>query len=73
MRTIDSETYHLNTARYELRSGQTQDAPNCPFGNKYEWIGYDLEQREFVRFTKSVFKKLIEEKKDNSHSFDYKN
>lgn len=45
--------------RYELRPGVSEGAPLCPFGNHYEWIGFDKEENIYVRFTKSVFKKLI--------------
>lgn len=56
---VDHEAYSLNPDRYELVSGNTAGAPNCPYGNKYQWIGFDKETKEFVRFTKSVFKKLV--------------
>jgi hypothetical protein len=62
LRRINSETYHNNTSRYKLVAGTTKDAPLCPFGNSYKWIGYDNHENEFVRFTKSVFKKLIAQK-----------
>ncbi len=52
-------SYLKNPERYELRNGQVEDAPNCPYGNKFEWIGYDLDSEAYVRFTKSVFKLLI--------------
>ena len=53
------ETYLSHPGRYELRPGNQPDAPHCPYGNKYQWIGYDLVSKEYVRFTKSVFKLLI--------------
>lgn len=59
IRQVNMQEYKLKPDRYELRSGLEQDAPSCPFGNRYEWIGYDLLKKEYVRFTKSVFKKLI--------------
>ena len=59
LRVITSELYHSNPKRYELRKGDSAGAPLCPFGNIYEWIGFDIETKEYVRFTKSVFKKLI--------------
>ena len=59
MNKVDMETYRLFPNRYELRSGHVEDAPSCPYGNNYQWIGYDLESNEYVRFTKSVFKLLI--------------
>ena len=62
MRKVNMEQYLLEPERYELRSGQESDAPLCPYGNRYQWIGYDLEMQEYVRFTKSVFKKQIQQK-----------
>lgn len=60
MRKVDKETFVQNPSRYELRSGDSSEAPKCPFGNNYQWIGYDLELKEYVRFTKSVFKTLVQ-------------
>ena len=57
-RKVTMETYLLDPERYELRSGKVPGAPKCPYGNSYRWIGYDLELKEYIRFTKSVFKKL---------------
>ena len=62
IRVVTSEKYHLNPKRFELRKGDSDGAPLCPFGNNYEWIGFDLESKEYVRFTKSVFKKLVNSK-----------
>ena len=50
-----------NPNRFELRSGLESGAPNCPFGNNYKWIGFDTAKNEYVRLSKSVFKKLIHE------------
>ena len=61
IRKVDKATYSLNPSRYELRKGTAEGAPLCPYGNHFEWIGYDLEEKEYVRFTKSVFKELIRE------------
>ncbi len=60
MRKVNMEQYLENPNRYELRSGMEKDAPLCPYGNHYEWIGFDLNAMEYVRFTKSVFKLLIQ-------------
>ncbi len=50
--------------RYELRKGVAAlDAPKCPYGNTYQWIGFDLEEAVYVRFTKSVFKLLVNNQK----------
>ncbi|MGB0862751.1 MAG: hypothetical protein ACPG19_11200 [Saprospiraceae bacterium] len=59
MRKVNMEAYLANPSKYELRKGSATDAPSCPYGNEYQWIGYDLEAQEYVRFTKSVFKKLV--------------
>jgi hypothetical protein len=59
MRKVDMETYLTHPDHFELRNGNQPDAPDCSYGNKYQWIGYDLDKKEYVRFTKSVFKLLI--------------
>lgn len=56
--------YLSDPKRYELKSGSAENAPLCPYGNHYQWIGYDKVEEEFVRFTKSVFKKLVAEYND---------
>lgn len=61
MRRVIMEEFLKQPDRYELRSGSSEGAPLCPFGNHFQWIGYDKEVAEYVRFSKSVFKKLIEE------------
>lgn len=57
--------YLASPDRYELRPGNAESAPVCPYGNAYRWIGFDRESGEYIRFTKSVFKKLIQ---DITHS-----
>ncbi|MFT6334365.1 MAG: hypothetical protein ACJATI_001103 [Halioglobus sp.] len=58
---ITAEVFNLSTERYEIRKGTLPDAPPCPFGNKFKWIGFDKKEMEYVRVTKSVFKRLIED------------
>jgi hypothetical protein len=62
MRKVTMEEYLLAPARYELRPGSAEGAPSCPYGNQFEWIGYDKETATYVRFTKSVFKLLVRQK-----------
>lgn len=59
MRKVNMQDYLTQPDRYELRSGSEPGAPLCPYGNPYQWVGYDLVAQEYVRFTKSVFKKVI--------------
>lgn len=61
MRKVTMEDFLLDSKRYELRSGDEANAPSCPFGNTYQWVGFDLQEHCYVRFTKSVFKKLIKD------------
>jgi hypothetical protein len=61
MKRISAEIYAQNPTRYSLVSGLNEGAPMCPFGNHYQWIGFDNEEQNYVRFTKSVFKKLIKQ------------
>jgi len=58
---ITSEVFNLDPERYELRKGNSANAPLCPFGNHFKWIGYDLKSESYVRVSKSVFKRLIAE------------
>ncbi|MFN3852107.1 MAG: hypothetical protein ACK4NY_21915 [Spirosomataceae bacterium] len=59
IKKISKLDYDIEPNRYELRDGREVNAPLCPFGNHYKWIGFDLITNEYVRFTKSVFKLLI--------------
>lgn len=61
LRKVNMEMYLVSPERYELRSGHEENAPLCPYGNHYEWIGFDKETNEYIRVTKSVFKKLVRE------------
>ena len=56
---IDTNTFDQDPERYELRKGSEEGAPACPYGNEYEWVGFDLKAEIYVRFTKRVFKRLI--------------
>lgn len=58
---ITAERYDFSPERYQLRKGTEADAPPCPFGNRFKWIGFDTEKGEYVRVTKSVFKRLIKQ------------
>lgn len=59
LRRVTKEVYLKDPSRYELRSGQSSGAPNCPYGNHYQWIGFDNQEQEYIRFSKSVFKTLL--------------
>ena len=59
---INSEQYHQDPLRYELRNGNVEGAPLCPFGNQYNWIGFDKKTNSYIRLTKSVFKVIMQEK-----------
>ena len=64
MRKVTMNLYNKDPARYDLRSGNSSGAPLCPYGNEYQWIGYDKKEQEYVRFTKSVFKILVRKLND---------
>lgn len=61
IRKVNMEQYLLSPEQYKLVSGDSGGAPLCPYGNHFEWIGYDTISEEYVRFTKSVFKLLVSE------------
>lgn len=56
---VTAKVYNLSPTRYSLRKGTLADAPPCPFGHRFKWIGFDEVEQKYVRFTKSVFKRLI--------------
>ena len=58
---INAKDYNADPDRYELRRGNAENAPSCPFGNQYEWIGFDKLKMRYIRVTKSVFKKLTQQ------------
>ncbi len=58
---ITGPVFDRSPDRYQLRKGTLEDAPPCPFGHRFKWIGFDNEKKEYVRVTKSVFKRLIKE------------
>ena len=62
------EAYLQDPQRYELRSGHEEGAPLCPYGNHFQWIGYDKKTKAYVRFSKSLFKKLVRLKESESKS-----
>lgn len=59
IRKIDMEIYLQNPNRYELRSGQVDNTPSCPYGNHYQWIGLDL-----IKILKNIFDSLNPSSKD---------
>lgn len=34
------------------------DVPLCPFGNHFTLVGFDKDQQQYVRYTKSVYKRI---------------
>lgn len=63
---ITRELYDQDPTRYTIVRGDTEGAPFCPYGHCFQWVGYDLQEKAFVRFTKSVFKHLVQEKENVS-------
>lgn len=61
MNKVTAEIYQLHPDRYILVSGHEEGAPTCPYENVQQWVGYDTLTKEYIRFTKSVYKKLVEE------------
>lgn len=59
MRRVLTEDYYREPQRYTIRPGHAPGAPWCPYGNTYKWIGYDICAGEYVRYSKRLFKTLI--------------
>ncbi|WP_185214096.1 hypothetical protein [Sphingobacterium mizutaii] len=60
MNRITAEIFEQNPGRYILVSGYTQGAPTCPYGNVQQWVGYDNKTQTYVRFSKSLYKRLVQ-------------
>lgn len=58
IRVVDAAVYQSDVERYELRKDDP-NAPLCPYGNRREFIGFDKQENDYVRFTKSVFLKAL--------------
>ena len=58
------EMFQQDPDRYMLVSGHQDGAPTCSFGNMQQWVGFDNIEKKFIRFTKSVFKKLVQQKEE---------
>lgn len=59
MEKVTGEMYQEDPQRYTLVDGSTQGASTCSYGNVKDWVGYDNVDKAFLRFTKSVYKKLV--------------
>ena len=64
MEKVTAEMYDQDPDRYTLVSGHEEGAPTCPYGNMQQWVGYDRVEEKFIRFTKSVFKQLVQKKEN---------
>ena len=53
MRKIYLEDF--DSSRYILRVG-FPDFPSCPYGHRFKSLGYDLQNKEYVRFDKKILK-----------------
>ena len=66
MDKVTAEIYQQNPDHYILVSGHQEGAPTCSYGNVQKWAGYDKTEQKFIRFTKSVFKRLVQQKEDET-------
>lgn len=66
MDKVTAEMYQENPDIYMLVSGHEVGAPTCPYGNVQKWVGYDKRAQKFIRFTKSVFKQLVQQKENET-------
>lgn len=57
LKKINKATYNLNPDRYIFRKG-FPDFPPCPFGNKFEALGWDTENNKYVWLVTSVLRDI---------------
>ena len=55
---ITAAEFNLDEQRYILVEGSQPNAPLCPFGNRFRFVGFDTKTKQYVRYTKSVFNKI---------------
>ncbi|MBK7807294.1 MAG: hypothetical protein IPJ51_13455 [Saprospiraceae bacterium] len=55
---VDAEAYRNDEDRYVLRVNDPE-APLCPYGNKRVYIGFDRYKNNYIRFTKTILRKLL--------------
>ena len=58
LRVVDAESYRMDESRYELRVNDLE-APLCPYGNKRVYIGFDRNKNNYIRFTKTLLRKIL--------------
>jgi len=58
IRIIDKRQFDQNPDDFELRVNDV-NAPLCQFGNRRKLIGFDKQRNEYIRFTKSVLKRIL--------------
>lgn len=66
MDKVTAELYQQDPERYTLVSGHQDGAPTCSYGNLQTWVGYDKTEQKFIRFTKSVFKQLVQQEENET-------
>ena len=66
LRVVDAETFDSDPARYELKV-DPPNPPLCPYGNPQKYVGFDNKANEYIRFTKSVFRRVFNEFKEKNN------
>ncbi len=65
LRVVDAKEIEQNPNRYKLKV-DPPNPPLCPFGNPQKYVGYDNQTGEYVRLTKSVFKRFFRQLKEKN-------
>lgn len=56
--------YFAAPTRYEIRRvSELTDIPRGLVSNSSKWVGFDLEDNSYASFSKTLFTKLIQDKK----------
>jgi hypothetical protein len=58
IKKVDAEMFDAAPGRFILVGGHQEGAPTCPFGNQLPLVGLDTISREYVRYTRSVYKRI---------------
>lgn len=58
IKKVNAEVFNAEPDRFMLTDGNRHGAPTCPFGNHLPLVGFDISEQQYVRYTKSVYKRI---------------
>lgn len=60
IKKVNAEAFDAEPERFILVDGHHEGAPMCSYGNQLPLVGVDIMTKEYVKYTKSVYKRIKE-------------